>query len=368
MNPAIQVLNALRRATGSELLAEVLFVAGSALVAALVGRMLAQLCTTLITRWLTPFDTQKDKEFDASVNRLRTPLTTLATALMLRIGLPIALPSYQDGRLAHLMLVVAIIAGGWLVYRMFDSLEELAQQWIDLDQDDNLHARQLQTQLRGFRNIANFVLLVTSVGCVLLTFESVQKLGTGLLASAGVAGVILGFAAQRSISTIVAGVQIALTQPIRVDDVVIVEGEWGRIEEIRLTYVVVRIWDKRRLVVPVNYFLEKPFQNWTRVSADLLGAVELHVDYSVPVEAIRKETNRILETAEHWDRDVVSVQVTDSNNKSMLVRVLVSAKDSGKAWDLRCHLREQLIQFLQKEYPDCLPRVRAELQSDNAKT
>ena len=181
------------------------------------------------------------------------------------------------------------------------------------------------------------------------------------MASAGVAGIILGFAAQRTIGTILAGIQLAFTQPIRVDDVVIVENEWGRIEEITLTYVVVRIWDKRRLIVPITYFIEKPFQNWTRVSADLLGTVNLYLDYSVPVDEIRKECKRILEESGLWDGDAWCVQVTDTTAQTMVVRPLFSAKNSSDQWDLRCEVREKLIAFVREHYPDGLPRVRAEV-------
>ena len=182
-----------------------------------------------------------------------------------------------------------------------------------------------------------------------------------MLASAGIAGIVLGFAAQRGIATVLAGIQIAISQPIRVDDVVIIEGEWGKIEEINLTYVVVKIWDLRRLVVPVTYFLDKPFQNWTRVSADILGTVELHLDYSVPVDAVRQEFKRLVDASPLWDGKVCGVQVTGSTETTMTLRPLMSAKNASDAWDLRCHVREKLIEFLQKNYPGCLPRVRAEV-------
>jgi small-conductance mechanosensitive channel len=179
-----------------------------------------------------------------------------------------------------------------------------------------------------------------------------------LLRSAGVAGIVIGFAAQRSLGTLLAGFQIALTQLIRIDDVVIVEGEWGRIEEITLTYVVVNIWDQRRLIVPVTYFLEKSFQNWTRTSVELLGTVELYVDYSMPLDALRAELTRILEASKLWDRRVNVLQVTDAREHAVQVRALVSAADAGSAWDLRCEVREGLLRFLQQHHPDSLPRLR----------
>jgi small-conductance mechanosensitive channel len=177
---------------------------------------------------------------------------------------------------------------------------------------------------------------------------------------------VIGFAAQKTLGNLLAGIQIAITQPIRIDDVVVVEGEWGRIEEITLTYVVVRIWDLRRLVLPIGYFLEKPFQNWTRVSADVLGTVYLVVDYTVPVDEIRAQLERIVRESNLWDRKVCGVQVTDASERGIEVRALVSAADSSKAWDLRCEVREKLIAFLQQNYPGSLPRVRAEIQGEGA--
>jgi len=199
------------------------------------------------------------------------------------------------------------------------------------------------------------------LAAILMTFDKVRYLGTSLLASAGVAGIILGFAAQRSIGTLLAGIQIAITQPIRLDDVVIVENEWGRIEEITLTYVVVRIWDKRRLIVPTTYFIEKPFQNWTRVSADILGTVFIYTDYQVPVDKLREEFTRILEKSELWDRKTNVMQVTNATDRTIEIRALMSAADSPTAWDLRVHVREKLITFLQENYPDSLPRTRIEM-------
>jgi len=198
---------------------------------------------------------------------------------------------------------------------------------------------------------------------MLMVFESVRQLGTSILASAGVLGIIVGFAAQKSIATVLAGFQIAMTQPIRLDDVVIVEGEWGRIEEITLTYVVVLIWDQRRLVVPISYFIEKPFQNWTRVSAELLGTIFLYMDYTVPLDKLRAELDRLLAETDMWDKRVKVVQVTDSKERVIEVRVLVSAADASTAWNLRCMLREKLIGYLQRNHPESLPRTRAELSN-----
>ena len=231
-----------------------------------------------------------------------------------------------------------------------------------MDVKDNLAMRKIQTQVRVLKKIAVTLIVIITAASMLTVFDSVRRLGTSILASAGVAGIIVGFAAQRSLATLVAGVQIAFTQPIRLDDVVIVEGEWGRIEEITLTYVVVRIWDLRRMVLPITYFIEKPFQNWTRVSADLIGSVFLYVDYTVQLRVLRSELDRILEASKLWDRKVKVLQVTDAKEQTLELRVLASAADSSSAWDLRCEIREQLVDYLQRNHPGSLPRMRAELQ------
>jgi small-conductance mechanosensitive channel len=200
---------------------------------------------------------------------------------------------------------------------------------------------------------------VFTVASMLMVFDSVRQFGASILASAGIAGIVIGFAAQRSIATLLAGFQIALTQPIRVDDVVIVENEWGRIEDITLTYVVVKVWDLRRLVVPINYFIEQPFQNWTRRSADILATVFLYVDYTIPVDALRGELTRILGASRYWDGKVNVLQVTDAKEHTLEIRALASAADASLAWDLRCEIREQLVAFVQRRHPESLPRVRA---------
>jgi len=220
------------------------------------------------------------------------------------------------------------------------------------------HARRVQTQTRVLTRIMSFMVLLIGLATALMTFPSVRQLGTSMLASAGVAGIVLGFAAKPVLTNLLAGLQIALTHPIRLDDVVIVEGEWGWIEEINSTYVVVRIWDQRRLVVPLNYFIEKPFQNWTISSSDLIGTVFWWVDYRMPLEPIREELKRLCETAPEWDGRLHLLQVTDSSDRAVQLRALVSAADAPAAWDLRCRIREGIIAFIQREYPDYLPQIR----------
>jgi small-conductance mechanosensitive channel len=229
-----------------------------------------------------------------------------------------------------------------------------------IDVADNRRARGVYTQVMVLKKIAASVIGVFAIASMLMVFQSVRQFGTAIIASAGVAGIIIGFAAQKTIATLLAGFQIALTQPIRIDDVVIVENEWGRIEEITLTYVVVRIWDLRRLVLPITYFIENPFQNWTRTSADILGTVFLHVDYDVPLETLRQELTRILKASALWDGKVNVLQVTDAKDRTLEIRALASARDASAAWDLRCEVREKLITYIQKHYPESLPRWRIE--------
>jgi len=255
-----------------------------------------------------------------------------------------------------------IVAVAWLLVSSVFVLRDLILSRYDVTVKDNLKARAVHTQVKVLVKIALVVIGVIAAGCLMMIFDNIRQLGVSLLASAGVLGIIVGLAAQRSIATLLAGLQIALTQPIGMDDVVIVEGEWGRIEEITLTYVVVRIWDLRRLVVPVTHFLEKPFQNWTRVSADLLGTVTIYADYSVSVDALRDELQRALKDSPLWDGKAWGLQVTNATEKAVECRALMSAADSSAAWDLRCEVRERLLDFLQRNYPASLPKLRTELQ------
>jgi len=259
-------------------------------------------------------------------------------------------------RNATSMVLVAAIA--YVLYRLVDAVCELLLERFPINVADNREARAIHTQISVLRKVAVSVIVLVAFAVMLMVFDQVRQVGATILASAGVAGIVIGFAAQRSLGTLLAGFQIALTQPIRIDDVVIVEGEWGRIEEITLTYVVVNIWDQRRLIVPITYFLEKPFQNWTRTSVELLATVELYVDYNFPIEALRAQLTSILGASKLWDKRVNLLQVTDAREHTVQVRALVSAGDAGAAWDLRCEIREGLLRFLQQEHPESLPRMR----------
>ena len=262
--------------------------------------------------------------------------------------------------LAHALGVLLIASIAWAAVATLDVLQDFVAKEHVIETADNLAARRIRTQVQVLRHIASVVIVLIAIAVMLMTFPSIRHLGESLFASAGLAALVGGLAARSTLSNLFAGMQIALTQPIRLEDVVLVEGEWGWIEEITTTYVVVRVWDLRRLVVPLSYFIEKPFQNWTRTTADLLGTAFIYTDYTVPIEAVRQELHRILEGSELWDKKVWGLQVTNASDRSVELRALMSAPDGSQSWDLRCYVREKLIEFLQRQYPDSLPKTRAE--------
>lgn len=257
------------------------------------------------------------------------------------------------------LLVIGVVA--WVLIQAVLLMETVILSRFDIKAKDNLQARKVYTQVTVLRKTLIFVIGILTLASVLMLFEEVRRVGSSILASAGVVGIIIGFAAQRTISNLFAGLQIAATQPIRLQDAVIVEGEFGNIEEITLTFVVVRIWDDRRLIVPLSHFIEKPFQNWTRASTVLTGAVIFYVDYSLPLGEIRQAVKSVVENSPLWDRRFWNMQVTDTTERSMQLRVLATAADSGKAFDLRCEIREKILSLIQEKYPRSLPRIRAEL-------
>lgn len=336
----------------------VLLLAG---IAALVGHYVLMKVVSVLAR-------RSDSVLDNLLLKyLREPLRWVLVVLV--VGLvseSLDLPADVERFGRHLFSILTIALVGWLLTRGAGVLSDIVLLRFELGSKDNLQARKVHTQVNVLRRIAIAVILLITVAAILMTFPRVRQLGTAILASAGIAGIVLGFAAQRTLGNLIAGLQIAFTQPMRIDDVVIVEGEWGRIEEITLTYVVVKIWDLRRLVVPITYFIEKPFQNWTRVTSDILGTVYLYADYTIPIDAVRTELGRILEQAEHWDGKVNVLQVTNTSERTVELRALMSAADASTAWTLRCHVREKLVEFVQREYPQALPRVRAELEQTAA--
>ncbi|MEE9308584.1 MAG: mechanosensitive ion channel domain-containing protein [Spirochaetia bacterium] len=339
-----------------------LLFSGGLFVSAVVFALLLHLILSLITRiWLRRNVEKGSLIFRSVVHHIKGPLRLGLPLLAVVVVLPFAtLPEHLLNLLRHLVSILMIFTIAWIVVRSASVLEDYLFDKYRIDAEDNLKARKIHTQMLYLKRVFAIVVGVIALALILMNFEKVRQLGTTILASAGIVGIVLGFASQRSIALLFAGFQVALTQPVRIDDVVIVENEWGRIEEITLTYVVVRIWDKRRLMVPISYFIEKPFQNWTRVSADLLGTVYLYCDYSVPVRAVREELQRILEQSDDWDGQVSGVQVTDTTEQTMAVRALMSASDASRLWNLRCEVREKLIDYIQREFPESLPRFRAE--------
>ncbi|OHB60569.1 MAG: mechanosensitive ion channel protein MscS [Planctomycetes bacterium RBG_13_46_10] len=297
---------------------------------------------------------------DSLVKHCYRPLQWTVVIFIIRLASPAALPAEAAAGANHVLSLFLIAAVSWLLIKTVYVLEDYIASRFEVDVKDNLRARKIHTQLKVLKRIVIILVAIIGLSSMLMTFPKVRQLGTTILASAGIIGIVVGMAAQRTIGTFIAGLQIAFTQPIRVDDVVIVENEWGRIEEITLTYVVVKIWDLRRLIVPITYFIEKPFQNWTRVSADILGTIFIYVDYTVPVGAVREELHRILKESQLWDGKVCVLQVTDANERTVELRALASAVDASSAWSLRCEVREKLLEFVRNKYPQALPRLRIE--------
>jgi len=325
-------------------------------VAVVVHYVLVRVLAVLAGRTASQVD-------DLLIRYLRRPLRwVLIMAAVHLAAEPVDIPAGLDNFAPHVFGILLIVVIAWLLIKAAYVLGEIILLNYQVTTTDNLRARTVTTQINVLRRIAVATIITVALATILMTFDRVRQLGAAMLASAGIAGIVLGFAAQKTLGNLIAGLQIAFTQPLRIDDVVIVEGEWGRIEEITLTYVVVKIWDLRRLVVPITYFVEKPFQNWTRVTADLLGTVFLYVDYTVPIDAVRAELQRILENTNLWDHKVGLLQVTNASDRTVELRALMSAPDSGTAWDLRCHVREKLIEFVQKKYPHALPRLRTQFE------
>ncbi|SAK63367.1 mechanosensitive ion channel protein MscS [Caballeronia temeraria] len=296
-------------------------------------------------------------------------IDTPALILLIMLGIGFTIFEAPDtlpfiGALRDVETVALIVAITFLSARSAGAVGEAIVQAHPLDTDDNLNARRIHTQARVLARSVMVVIVIIGFGGALMAFPSVRQIGASLLASAGVAGLVAGIAARPVLGNLIAGLQIALSQPIRLDDVVVIQGEWGRVEEITGTYVSIRIWDQRRLIVPLQWFIENPFTNWTRNSSQIIGTVFLYVDYRMPLAPLREELERILAHAPEWDGRVQVLQVTDATDRAMQLRVLVSSFDSALNWDLRCRVREGLVSFVQAAYPHYLPRARADLSTD----
>lgn len=332
-----------------------LIVLGLSLLPALVAhRIIFRLVSRLVEH--------RDLFWRSLVQRTEGPTRLALIVVALSIGASLApFTMEQAGWMRHILAICFIWLCGWVALTALHIWTTVYLRKFKLDSEDNLLARKHTTQSRILQRVAGIMIVVIAASATLMTFPGVRQYGVSLLASAGAAGIVLGLALQPVLKNLIAGVQLAVTQPIRLEDAVIVEGEWGNVEEITSTYVVVRLWDWRRMVLPLAYFLEKPFQNWTRESSSLIGTVMIYVDYSAPVAEMRARLEEIVRASKLWDRQVVNMQVTDFKPEVMEVRMLASASSAGRTFDLRCEIREKMIAWLQAEHPEALPRQRAQI-------
>ena len=328
-----------------------------------VGALLTGLIFKAIVKLLLSFYSKSTVNFSlfkSAISQLNKPFSWFLPLLTLNLVLPFMELTRKQYRFIDKTINIFLIAAvAFVLIAVVRVFEDLLYHIYNLNKSDNLRERKIRTQIQFIRKIVIGVIIIVALGGILLSFGSLRRIGTGLLTGVGVSGIIVGFAAQRSLGNLLAGLQIAFTQPLRLDDALVAEGEFGKVEEITLTYVVLRLWDQRRLILPINYFLEKPFQNWTRTSSEILGTVFLRLDYSAPFDEIRKEFMRLLELSELWDKRVGGMQVTDATENTVELRFVVSAANSGNAFDLRCYLRENLVTFIQNNYPGCLPKSRS---------
>jgi small-conductance mechanosensitive channel len=303
--------------------------------------------------------------YDSIRRHCTGPLRLIVPLLTLDIVMPaIAMPPAVSVPIRHIIGLLLIYGVAWLMIRSTGVIEDLLVARFRNDEKDSLMGRRIRTQFAVFRRVSGVIVTVVAFAIALTTFDWARTIGNSILASAGIAGIAASLAAKSTIENLVAGLQIALTEPFRIEDVVVAENEWGCIEEINTTYVVMRTWDLRRLIFPISYFITTPFQNWTRQGSELLAYVYLNLDYGVPIEPLRQEFKRILEASSRWDHKVCVLQVTDATERTIQVRALASAADSSLAWDLRCEVRERLLEFIQRNFPQFLPRARADFSGE----
>lgn len=329
---------------------------------AIVTALLLGLIRKLIRRILPSDRTLTHTVLTHAGGLAQFALTVLVAALVTP-ALPLDRGTNQI--IERVLFAAFIILMGWIAIVASDLAINRYMAKFHSDTTDNLLARKAITQMRLLKRTVDVVIGVVTVGFALMTFDAVRQFGVSLFASAGIAGIAVGFAAKPLLENLVAGVQLAITQPFRIDDVVIVNGEWGWIEEINSTYVVIRCWDWRRLIVPISYMMTNPFQNWTRQSSQLIGTVMLNLDYLANVGLIRDKVQEITKASKLWDGNVVNVAVTDVNEFTMQLRILATASDAGKNFDLRCEIREKVLAWLREEYPEALPRRRQEQVGDD---
>lgn len=311
---------------------------------------------------------KKEAKFSFWLSLLKNlggPLNYFLPLLVLNMLLPLfrmnSIYHRAIDKISDILLTLSVAA---VLIGIVKICEDYVYHTYDIHKADNLKERKIRTQLQFLRRLAILLIIIFALSFILLSFNNLRKIGAGLLTGVGIGGIIIGFAAQKTLGNILAGFQLAFTQPIRIDDVLIVENEWGRVDEITLTYVVLKLWDERNLIIPINYFIEKPFQNWTRIGSQIIGTVFLYLDYQVPLDPLREELTRLLQLSPLWDKRVNLLQVTNASDKSIEIRALVSASDSGKAFDLRCYIREGLINFIRSHYPGSLPLTRAIIQQE----
>lgn len=324
--------------------------------------IIAGVVAQLVAWWLLRNAARRIDWANTLLKRTSLPVRFIVPLIVLQV-LWLAAP-HRDyiPILVHLTRVLLIVAMVWLAIRLINAVTAAIIAAQPIAAKDNRGARRIQTQALVISRSLNTLMIILGLSLVLMTFPAARNLGASLLASAGLAGIIAGVAARPVLSNLIAGMQIALSQPFHIDDVLIVDGEWGRVEEITSTYVSMRIWDERRLVIPLQWFIENPFQNWTRISSELIGTVVWWVDYRMPLEPLREQLKRICEKSREWDGKLNLIQVTDVSERAMQIRALVSAANSGDAWDLRCTVREALIQFMQGHYSEYLPRQRNDVR------
>lgn len=316
----------------------------------------------LVFRLLTRLVRERELFLRSLVSRTYGPVRLGLVVFFLSVAAGLApLTAQQTAIVRHALLVCFICLMGWVALTALRIWTTVYLRRFKLDAEDNLLARKHATQSRILQRVAASLIVVVTAAVALMTFDGVRQYGVSLLASAGAAGLVVGLALQPVLKNLIAGIQLAITQPIRLEDAVIVEGEWGNVEEISATYVVVRLWDWRRMVLPLAYFIEKPFQNWTREGAALIGTVMMYLDHAAPIPAMRAKLEEIARASRLWDGRVVNLQVTDFRQDTMEVRLLVSASNAGRAFDLRCEVREKMIGWLRAEHPYALPRRRAEI-------
>jgi small-conductance mechanosensitive channel len=330
------------------------------LIAAVAGGVLAHILLSMLLGRIV--SRERTPVFRAALEAARLPSRYAVVPLALLAALPVErLEPSTEAAATRILGVMLVAALAWTFIRVIGASFDAYLERVKTGAEGDVDVRRLRTQLIVFRRFSMLAVALVAAGLMLTAIPVVRTIGFSLFASAGVAGIVAGIAARPVLANLFAGLQIAIAQPIRIGDAVLVEGEWGHIEEITASYVVVELWDQRRLVVPLSYFLERPFQNWTMQSPQIVQPVHFYLDYTVPVDELREEVRRILGATPLWDGRQWNLQVTDMRESQLELRALVSAANSGDAWELRCHLREEIVKFVTRRYPGALPRGRIEI-------